>query len=124
MVLAFNLPPLHLHLDLPELPVLLRSIRAVGHQVLAAQLLLDLAVDTCQLRGPRDEEASPAGLLGQVVQLATHTGLQLAHIETDGVDSHAAAPGVLQRIAKGHGAGGIVPVGQQDHRSPSPTPRK
>src|SRR6187549_1871299 len=81
---------LDLHLDATELLVGLGVGRLVDEQVLAAQLFLDRLVDRRQLLGLVDEEAPPAGVLGELLERLLRLPLEVL-AEADGVDRHPGA---------------------------------
>src|SRR6185369_12931021 len=82
----------------------------VGDQILGAQLLLDGGVDPFEALGVLDEEAAPAGLLGDLFHLP------LVHVfaEADRIDDDAGPAHVLQGVFETEAAPLVLAIGKQE----------
>src|SRR5262245_20402221 len=114
--LRFHPRLVELHLAGAELLGVAFLRRLIGEQVLRAQLLLDRVVDPFQLARLLDEEEAPAGLVREARELQAHVGFLGGEADAHGVESHAAAAGVLQRLGEGVAAPLVLAVGEEDER--------
>src|SRR6202162_985495 len=107
---------LDLHFDLAPLVLAAGAGRVVGEQVLAAQLLGNLAVDGFQVLRGSDVEGLPARHLCELIQLVLDVQLRARDLQADAVDRDAGPAHVLETRLEIELGSGVLAVGQDDER--------